>query len=213
MVSSALFLIVIYMSVLHTMLPTLTRELSASASEKLWIMNAYALVVPGLLPGCGTLGDRVGHKRMFAAGLAVFGVLAALVSAFSVTGLSLVMSQRLQLVLGYSPLHAALFLLPGSVLAFIGGPLSGWLTPRYGANGVMAGALPLGGCGVAGLFLSNAGLLPQLLWLALFGLGAGVALAAASDAIMSYAPPERVGMAASIDEVSIELDGAMGTTC
>ena len=140
-------------------------------------------------------------------------VLAALVSAFSVIGLSLVMSQRLQLVLGYSPLHAALFLLPSSVLAFIGGPLSGWLTPRYGANGVMAGALLLAGFGVAGLFLSaNAGLVPQLLCLALFGLGAGAALAAASDAIMSYAPPERAGMAASIEEVSIELGGAMGIT-
>jgi MFS family permease len=48
-VSSALFLIVIDMSVLHTALPTLTRELGASAAEKLWIINAYALVVAGLL--------------------------------------------------------------------------------------------------------------------------------------------------------------------
>ena len=79
-VSSALFLIVVDMSVLHTALPTLTRELGASAAEKLWIMNAYALVVAGLLPGCGTLGDRVGHKRMFVAGLAVFGM-ASLVAA------------------------------------------------------------------------------------------------------------------------------------
>jgi MFS transporter, DHA2 family, multidrug resistance protein len=77
----------------------------------------------------------------------------------------------------------------------------------------MAGALLLGGFGVAGLFLSaHAGLVPQLLCLALFGLGAGAALAAASDAIMSYAPPERAGMAASIEEVSIELGGAMGIT-
>ena len=140
-------------------------------------------------------------------------VLAALVSAFSVIGLSLVLSQRLQLVLGFSPLHAALVLLPSSVLAFIGGPLSGWLTPRYGANGVMAAALLLAGLGEAGLFMAaNVGLIPQLLCLALFGLGAGASLAAASDAIMSYAPPERAGMAASIEEVSIELGGAIGIT-
>jgi DHA2 family multidrug resistance protein-like MFS transporter len=55
-VSSALFLIVIDMTVLHTALPTLTRDLGASASEKLWIINAYALVVAGLLPGTGALG-------------------------------------------------------------------------------------------------------------------------------------------------------------
>ena len=58
----------------------------------------------------------------------------------------------------------------------------------------------------------NVGLVPQLLCLALFGLGAGASLAAASDAIMSYAPPERAGMAASIEEVSIELGGAIGIT-
>lgn len=82
MVSSALFLIVIDMTVLYTALPSLARDLGTDASEKLWIINAYALVVAGLLPGLGTLGDRVGHKRMFIAGLCVFGV-ASLVAAYS----------------------------------------------------------------------------------------------------------------------------------
>ena len=81
-VSSALFLIVIDMTVLYTALPSLARDLGTDASEKLWIINAYALVVAGLLPGLGTLGDRVGHKRMFIAGLCVFGV-ASLVAAYS----------------------------------------------------------------------------------------------------------------------------------
>jgi DHA2 family multidrug resistance protein-like MFS transporter len=81
-VSSALFLIVIDMTVLYTALPSLARDLGTDASEKLWIINAYALVVAGLLPGLGTLGDRVGHKRMFMAGLCVFGV-ASLVAAYS----------------------------------------------------------------------------------------------------------------------------------
>ena len=81
-VSSALFLIVIDMTVLYTALPSLARDLGTDASEKLWIINAYALVVAGLLPGLGTLGDRVGHKRMFVAGLCVFGV-ASLVAAYS----------------------------------------------------------------------------------------------------------------------------------
>ncbi|MGH6806883.1 MAG: MFS transporter, partial [Ensifer adhaerens] len=56
-VSSALLLIVVDMTVLYTALPRLTHDLGASASEKLWIVNAYALVVAGLLPGLGTLGD------------------------------------------------------------------------------------------------------------------------------------------------------------
>lgn len=93
-VSSALFLIVIDMSVLHTALPTLTRELVASASEKLWIIDAYALVVAGLLPGCGTLGDRIGHRRMFLAGLVVFG-LASLVAAFAPSPVLLIAGRAL----------------------------------------------------------------------------------------------------------------------
>ncbi|WP_266019697.1 MFS transporter [Brucella intermedia] len=81
-VSSALFLIVVDMTVLYTALPRLTHDLAASASEKLWIMNIYPLVVAGLLPGLGTLGDKLGHKRMFLNGLAVFG-LASLCAAYS----------------------------------------------------------------------------------------------------------------------------------
>ena len=44
-VSSALFLIVIDMTVLYTALPRLTHDLSATAAQKLWIVNAYPLVV------------------------------------------------------------------------------------------------------------------------------------------------------------------------
>ena len=58
-VSTALFLIVIDMTVLYTALPTLTRDLNASATEKLWIVNAYSLVVAGLLPGAGALGIAI----------------------------------------------------------------------------------------------------------------------------------------------------------
>ncbi|HFK7186672.1 TPA: MFS transporter [Serratia odorifera] len=82
MVSTALFLIIIDMTVLYTALPRLTQALDASASEKLWIVNAYPLVVAGLLPGAGMLSDRIGHKKMFIAGLPVFA-LASLCAAFS----------------------------------------------------------------------------------------------------------------------------------
>ncbi|WP_058913032.1 MFS transporter [Entomohabitans teleogrylli] len=73
LVSSALFLIVVDMTVLYTALPQLTLALNASASQKLWIINAYPLVVAGLLPVCGMLSDRTGHKKMLLSGLALFG--------------------------------------------------------------------------------------------------------------------------------------------
>lgn len=81
-VSIALLLIVVDMTVLYTALPRLTHELGVTASEKLWIVNVYGLVVSGLLLGMGTLGDRLGHKRLFMMGLVVFGV-ASLAAAYS----------------------------------------------------------------------------------------------------------------------------------
>ncbi|MEE1799378.1 MFS transporter [Streptomyces sp. JV176] len=81
-VAVGLLLISVDMTVLYTALPTLTEQLHADASQKLWIINAYPLVMAGLLLGAGTLGDRVGHKRMFLAGLALFGV-ASSVAAFA----------------------------------------------------------------------------------------------------------------------------------
>lgn len=92
--SSALFLIVTDMTVLYTALPTLTQALSATASQKLWIVNTYALVAAGLLLGAGTLGDRLGHKRLFVSGLIVFG-LASLLAAFSPTPAVLILARAL----------------------------------------------------------------------------------------------------------------------
>jgi DHA2 family multidrug resistance protein-like MFS transporter len=81
-VSAGLLLISVDMTVLYTALPTLSAELQASPSERLWIINAYPLVMAGLLLGAGTLGDRVGHKRMYLIGLVLFGT-ASLVAAYS----------------------------------------------------------------------------------------------------------------------------------
>src|SRR5487761_1819679 len=81
-VSAGLLMVSVDTTVLYTALPTLTRGLQADASQKLWIINAYPLVMAGLLPGAGTLGDRVGHKRMFLTGLALFAA-ASVAAAFA----------------------------------------------------------------------------------------------------------------------------------
>ena len=73
-VAAGLLLVTLDNSVLYTALPTLTHELHASATQGLWIINAYPLVMAGLLLGTGTLGDRIGHRRMFLFGLVIFGV-------------------------------------------------------------------------------------------------------------------------------------------
>ncbi len=81
-VSAGLLMVSVDTTVLYTALPTLTSDLQADASQKLWIINAYPLVMAGLLLGAGTLGDRIGHKRMYLAGLALFAA-ASLLAAFA----------------------------------------------------------------------------------------------------------------------------------
>ncbi|OWA16285.1 MFS transporter [Streptomyces sp. CS227] len=83
-VSAGLLLITLDNSILYAALPTLVEELGASSGQSLWIINAYPVVMAGLLLGSGTLGDRVGHRRMFLTGLVVFGV-ASLAAALSPT--------------------------------------------------------------------------------------------------------------------------------
>lgn len=83
-VSAGVLLIALDNSVLYTALPTLTVELGASSSQSLWIINAYPLVISGLLLGSGALGDRFGHRQMFLVGLVLFGV-ASLAAAFAPT--------------------------------------------------------------------------------------------------------------------------------
>ncbi|MCF8482943.1 MAG: MFS transporter [Rhodospirillum sp.] len=392
-VSSALLLIVIDMTVLYTALPRLTRDLGASAAEKLWVVNAYPLVVAGLLPGAGTLGDRFGHKTLFVHGLIVFGVAsliaahawspavliaarallavgaalmmpatlsiirltfvddrerslaigiwsavasggaalgpvlggllleyfwwgsvflinvpivivasvlavvaiprserssdrpwdpiaslqilsglvgivyaikefarpapsqgsmilagvvggaalvlfarrqkrsphplvdftlfrdrrfsagvsAALVASLALLGVEFAISQRLQLVLGMSPLTAGLFILPVPLAAFVASPLAGLILPKWGGEAVLWNAMLLAGAGLGGyLFFLEAPAPYQIASLAALGLGLGATMTAASSMIMLSAPADRAGMAASVEEVSYELGGAIG---
>ena len=80
--SISLIVIALDVTVLNVAIPTLQRELGASASGLQWIINAYILVFAGLLLTMGSLGDRFGRKRALQAGLVVFG-LASLGAAFS----------------------------------------------------------------------------------------------------------------------------------
>lgn len=55
-VAAGLLLITLDNSIPYTALPTLVTELGADSSESLWIVNAYPVVMAGLLLGAGTLG-------------------------------------------------------------------------------------------------------------------------------------------------------------
>jgi MFS transporter, DHA2 family, multidrug resistance protein len=93
-VSAGLLLITLDNTILYTALPTLIDELGASGTQSLWIINAYPVVMAGLLLGSGTLGDRVGHRRMFLIGLMVFAA-ASLLAAFAPSAAVLIAARAL----------------------------------------------------------------------------------------------------------------------
>ncbi|MHB1790326.1 MAG: MFS transporter [Acidimicrobiales bacterium] len=68
----SLLLISIDNTILNVALPSIVRSLHATSSQLQWIVDAYAVVFAGLLLSLGALGDRVGRKWVFLAGLAVF---------------------------------------------------------------------------------------------------------------------------------------------
>jgi MFS transporter, DHA2 family, multidrug resistance protein len=69
------------LTVLNLALPALSEDLEPSSSQLLWIVDIYGFLVAGLLITMGTLGDRIGRRRLLLIGAAAFGagsVLAAL---------------------------------------------------------------------------------------------------------------------------------------
>ncbi len=148
------------------------------------------------------------RNRLFTGGVSV-----AIVSMIALVGVELVLSQRLQLVLGMTPLMAALFILPIPVASALAGPLAGTLLPRYGERCMLVGGFALAALGIAGIALLYQGsVMMQLVCLFVIGFGLGGAITAASTAIMLNAPEEKAGMVAAIEDVSWELGGVLGIT-
>jgi EmrB/QacA subfamily drug resistance transporter len=75
--SLASFIVILDVMVVATALTALRRHLGASLADLEWTVNAYTLSFAVLLMTAAALGDRLGRRRVFAAGLALFGVASA----------------------------------------------------------------------------------------------------------------------------------------
>ncbi|AIL64509.1 Antiseptic resistance protein [Rickettsiales bacterium Ac37b] len=80
--SICLLLVSMDATILHTVMPTIILDLEPSNLQQLWIINAYALVLSGLLITTGALGDRFGRKKLLLWGLVVFAIASMLVYVF-----------------------------------------------------------------------------------------------------------------------------------
>jgi MFS transporter, DHA2 family, multidrug resistance protein len=70
------------LTVLNLAVPSLSADLKPSSTQLLWIIDIYGFLVAGSLITMGTLGDRIGRRRMLMIGAAAFGV-ASVLAAFS----------------------------------------------------------------------------------------------------------------------------------
>jgi EmrB/QacA subfamily drug resistance transporter len=82
-------------TIVNVALPTIRRDLHASATQLEWVVSGYMLAFAAALIIAGNLGDRFGRKRMFLAGVAVFG-LASLAAGISRSGAELIAARVVQ---------------------------------------------------------------------------------------------------------------------
>ena len=73
-VSVATFRLLLDMTVVNTALPAIEEDLGASFADLQWVVDAYALTLAAFVLSAGSLADRLGRRRVFAVGLAIFTV-------------------------------------------------------------------------------------------------------------------------------------------
>ncbi|MFI6489676.1 MFS transporter [Streptomyces sp. NPDC050564] len=77
-----LLLVSMDVSVLYFAIPSISADLEPSGTQQLWIFDIYAFVLAGLLMTMGSLGDRIGRRRLLLFGAAAFGT-ASVIAAYA----------------------------------------------------------------------------------------------------------------------------------
>src|SRR6476659_5899119 len=72
LISVATFMLLLDITVVNVALPDIQRELDASLSSLQWVVDAYTLMLAAFLLTAGSLGDRLGRRRVFSVGFGIF---------------------------------------------------------------------------------------------------------------------------------------------
>ena len=140
-------------------------------------------------------------------------VLVNLVSVVSLVGFLYFLTQHLQLIVGLSPLDAALTLTPGIVVMIASGLLVVPISRRLRPGSVIAVALLISGSGyvVTGLTGQSGEVLPLVIAFSLLGMGIGAAETLSNDMIIGSVTPDKAGAASGVSETAYELGAVLGT--
>jgi DHA2 family multidrug resistance protein-like MFS transporter len=163
------------LTVLTLAVPSLTEDLRPSATELLWIVDVYGFLVAGFLITMGTLGDRIGRRRLLLIGAAAFGA-ASVVAAFATSPEMLIASRAILGIAGATLAPSTLSLIRGmfedphqrtvaigiwiasfSAGAAVGPLVGGVLLERFWWGSVFLLAVPV----MAGLLVAGPRLLPE----------------------------------------------------
>jgi MFS transporter, DHA2 family, multidrug resistance protein len=90
----ACLLYVMDLTVLHLAVPSISEDLHPTSAQLLWIIDIYGFMVAGFLVTMGTLGDRIGRRKLLLVGAAAFGAVSVL-AAFSSSPEMLIASRAL----------------------------------------------------------------------------------------------------------------------
>ena len=125
------------LTVLNLAVPELSRDLKPSSAQLLWILDIYGFLVAGSLITMGTLGDRIGRRRLLLIGAAAFSF-ASVLAAFSTSAEMLIAARALLGVAGATVAPSTLSMIrnmfhdPGQRTVAIGV----WIT-SYSAGGAI----------------------------------------------------------------------------
>ena len=103
-------LVAMDLTVLNLAVPHLSAALAPSSSQLLWIVDIYGFLIAGSLITMGTLGDRIGRRRLLLLGASAFGV-ASVLAAFSPTPAMLIAARAVLGVAGATLMPSTLSLI------------------------------------------------------------------------------------------------------
>ncbi|KQB85969.1 MFS transporter [Corynebacterium lowii] len=106
----AVLLLAIDATVLHLAMPSLSRDLSPTAEQMLWIGDIYSLALAGLLVTMGNLADKIGRKKLLLIGTTAFGA-ASVLAAFAPTATALIGARLLLGIAGATIMPSTLSLI------------------------------------------------------------------------------------------------------
>ncbi len=189
----SVFVISVDATIVNVALPTLSRELNADTAQLQWIVDAYTLVMSGLLLSVGSLSDRFGRRGWLSGGLALFAVTS--VVAAQANSADALIAARAAMGIGAAVIFPTTL---GLITNIFTDPV-----PRAKAIGVWAAMV---GVGVAAGPISGGWLLEHFSWGSIFLVNVPVAVTAIVGGTL-FVPTSRDPAAPKVDMPGLILSG------